>query len=122
VFWAIPLATTRSWLTQPTLSGLRVLLLVFGAYTPFVAAFALSFRDGTAGRCASARFPGAFRAVSADGGVSNAGAYGGCDAVQRVGWREAAVVIRRRWSCIGRRVTQTKENQFKRGVLLWNQG
>lgn len=48
VFWAVPLATTRGWLTQPALSGLRVLLLVVGAYAPFVAAFALSFRDGTA--------------------------------------------------------------------------
>jgi hypothetical protein len=48
VFWAMPLATTRGRLTQPALSGLRVSLLVVGAYTPFVAAFALSFRDGTA--------------------------------------------------------------------------
>ena len=48
VFWAIPLAMTCGWLTQPALSGLRVSLLVVGAYAPFVAAFALSFRDGTA--------------------------------------------------------------------------
>jgi hypothetical protein len=48
MFWAMPLATTRGWLTQPALSGLRVSLLVVGAYAPSVAAFALSFRDGTA--------------------------------------------------------------------------
>jgi uncharacterized protein len=48
VFWAVPLCTTRGWLTQPTLGGLRNLFLIVGAYAPFVAAFALSFRDGTA--------------------------------------------------------------------------
>jgi hypothetical protein len=54
VFWAIPLATTRGWITNPTLSGLRVPLLAVGAYAPFVAAFWLTFRDG--GRVAAWRF------------------------------------------------------------------
>ena len=48
VFWAIPLAMTCGWLTQPALVEPRVSLLVVGAYAPFVAAFALSFRDETA--------------------------------------------------------------------------
>jgi membrane protease YdiL (CAAX protease family) len=48
VFWAIPLATTRGWLTAPSLDGLRIPLLVMGAYGPTVAAFALSFRQGNA--------------------------------------------------------------------------
>jgi hypothetical protein len=47
VFWAIPLATTRGWLTQPALSGLRVLLLIVAAYASFAGAFALKFSDGT---------------------------------------------------------------------------
>lgn len=46
--WTIPLTTARGWIISPKLSGLRVLLLV-GAYAPFVATFAPSFRNGTAG-------------------------------------------------------------------------
>ena len=47
-FWAIPLMTTRGWLDNPTLKGLRGPLLVIGAYGPFVAAFALSHREKSA--------------------------------------------------------------------------
>jgi uncharacterized protein len=56
-FWAIPLMTTRGWVGNATLKGLRVPLLVIGAYGPFVAAFALSLRE----KSAWALFKRAFR-------------------------------------------------------------
>ena len=58
--WTIPLTTARGWIISPKLSGLRVLLLV-GAYAPFVATFALSFRNGQQVCYSSAHFGGSFR-------------------------------------------------------------
>ncbi len=46
-FCMIPLATTREWIVDPKLSGLRMPLLLVGAFAPFVAAFTLSLRDFT---------------------------------------------------------------------------
>jgi len=49
VFWAVPLAVTRGWVTSAGVVGLKTPLLMLGAFGPLVAAMVLSARESKGG-------------------------------------------------------------------------